>query len=186
MPCDDSCPALPDKTGSADYIAVGTIGKAVGLKGECRIVPFGGTLERIKLPVSLKAGCKEPEMTVVLKALIKQPKGYKAFFGGHESRESVERIKNHTLFIEKDRLPFSGSNEFYHFELEGMDVISEGLNETIGSVIHVHNYPTVDALEVRKNDGRTIIIPLTEQVIKRIDKDKRCIVVSPGTLEDFS
>lgn len=183
MPFDDSDVDVSDRTGKLDYIAVGTIGKAVGLKGACRVIPFGGTLERMQLPVSLLAGPAKPETTVILESLIQGHKGYTAFFKGHESKESIERIKNYYLFIEKDKLPGAGSQEFYHFELEGMAVITEKPDEMIGMVIQVHNYPTVDALEVRNRDGRTIIIPLTKQIIQRIDKAKGRIVVSAGSLE---
>jgi len=57
--------------------------------------------------------------------------------------------------------------------------------ESTGSVILVHNYPTVDALEIRTNDGRNLTVPMTAQVIKRIDKGTRSIVIAPGALEDF-
>jgi len=185
VPCDDSGPAPQDTTGSAEYIAVGTVGKAVGLKGECRIFPFGNTLERIQLPVQLRVGSAVPEIAITLTALHGEPNGYKAFFGGYGSRESIESIKNHTLFIEKENLPVAGSDEFYHFELEGMSVFVEGAEESTGSVIRVHNYPTVDALEIRTNDGRNLTVPMTAQVIKRIDKGTRSIVIAPGALEDF-
>lgn len=169
----------------SEYIAIATIGRPVGLDGWCRVFTFGNTLEKIELPYSLRAGIKNPTVTVMLKELGQDTKGYRGLFEGYGSRESIDTLKKFQLFVEKDKLPLHKHDEFYHFELEGMKVFCNESKECIGKVIHVHNYPTVDALEVKKISGCTFIVPMTEEAIKRIDRNSREIIISDSTVEEL-
>lgn len=182
--------ALPDSsescaTGKKEYIAIATVGRPVGLSGWCRIITFGRTLEKVKIPFTLTAGLKYPKEEVILRELRQDAKGYKGLFKGYDTREEIESLKNSQLFIEKEKLPVAGENEYYHFELEGIDVFSRGNDKYIGKVNCVHNYPTVDALEVGKEDGSSCILPMTEQVIERIDKKNRKIYIFDAAIEEL-
>lgn len=175
---------LPE-TGSTELIAIATVGRPVGLKGWCRIFTFGSTLEEAELPYTMTAGFENPEVSVTLKELRKDTKGFKGLFEGYETREGAESLRNRKLFIEREKLPLTRENEFYHFELEGMSVHNNGDNACIGKVSHVYNYPTVDALEVSREDGSALIIPMNEQVIERIDKENKKIYVNDSALEEL-
>ncbi len=168
-----------------EFIAIATVGRPVGLKGWCRIFTFGSTLEKVKIPYTITAGLKNPEVSVTLKELRKDANVYKGLFKGYDTREEIESLKNHKLYIEKEKLPITRENEFYHFELEGMAVFNDVKNECIGKVNRVFNYPTVDALEVRKEDGSMCIIPMTELVIERIDKENQKIYVNDSAVEEL-
>ena len=168
-----------------EFIAIATVGRPVGLKGWCRIVTFGNTLEKAKIPYTISAGFEKPDLSVTLKELRKDAKGYKGLFKGYDTREEVELLKNRQIFIEKEKLPAIRENEFYHFELEGMEVFNNGNNRCIGKVNRVFNYPTVDALEVRKADGSLFIVPMSEQVIERIDKEDQKIFVNESAIEEL-
>ena len=168
-----------------DYIAIAQVGRPVGLNGWCRIYTFGGTLEEVKVPYNVKAGTKNPEVAVILQELHKDAKGYRGLFKGYETRDDVEVLKNYQLFIEKNRLPETQENEFYHFELEEMTVFFNKKKERLGKVVHVYNYPTVDALEVRKADGSTLLIPMSENIIEKIDKDNQKIFVYDSAIEEL-
>ena len=168
-----------------EFIAIATVGRAVGLNGWCRIVTFGSTLENVKIPYTISAGLKKPEVSVTLIELRKDAKGYKGLFAGYDTREEVESLKNRQLFFEREKLPITRENEFYHFELEGMEVFNTGNNEYVGKVEHIYNYPTVDALEVRKADGSKFIIPMSQQAIEKIDKESKKIFVNESAIEEL-
>jgi 16S rRNA processing protein RimM len=182
---DASTPAGASGAHEGEYIAIATVGKPVGLEGWCRIFPYGNTLKNITPPCDLMAGNEVPETRVNLIELRKVPKRYQGRFEKYNSRDSIDSLKNSQLFIGKDMLPEVQHDEFYHFELEEMDVISNTTKEYFGKVAKVHNYPTVDALEVEKKSGYTFILPLTKEIVTKIDKTNRKIYVSDSALEEL-
>lgn len=185
MESDSSDSSKSPEAYKTEYIAIATVGRPVGLEGWCRIYTFGGTLEKVKFPFETLAGMKSQKIPVTLKEFHRDSKGYRGLFEGYESREDVYTLKNCQLFIEQDKLKTTEENEFYHFELEGMSVFCNKRKEFIGKVINVYNYPTVDALEVKKTDGHIVIIPMTEDVVEKIDKDNRKIFICDSAVKEL-
>ena len=170
---------------TGEYIAIATVGKPVGLEGWCRLIPFGETLKRVMVPCKVMTGIETPENCVELVELRKVPKGHQARFLGYDDRDSVDSLKHRRLFIKENQLPGIAENEYYHFELENMAVYGQRSQEYIGSVITVHNYPTVDALEIRKKSGFTFIVPLTKEIVLSVDTAEKKIIVADAALEEL-
>ena len=185
MEPDSSDSSRRSQDNHSEYVAIARLGRSFGLNGWCRIYAFGTTLGKVKVPYRVMAGIKNPEVTVFLNELKSDAKGYKGRFKGYETKDDVEVLKNYQLFIEINKLPKTRENEFYHFELEEMSVFLIKKKERLGKVVHVHNYPTVDALEVGKNDGSTLLIPMRENIIEKIDKDNLKIFVFDAAIEEL-
>lgn len=185
MAADSSASFLSSEAGESDYIAIGTVGKPVGLAGWCRLFPYGKTLGKIPVPFSCKAGFDKPRISLELVALKKDAKGYTGQFNTYAKREEVDTLKNYILFINRDRLPVNQSDEYFHFELKGLKVYLSSSKKCIGTVIDVHNYPTTDALEVKKKSGGTIIIPMTKEVIPEIDSKNGTIFVDDSVIDEL-
>jgi len=167
-----------------DFIAVAVVGKPVGLKGWCRLFPHGESLRHIRLPYKFKVGSNHPDEDVELSELRLEGKVLKGLFKGFESRESVDRLKNQDLYITVSDLPSQDENEFYHFELKGMVVVDEN-SKSIGKVVEVYNYPTVDALEVKRESGYMFLLPMNKTTILSINREKKEVVVSASELEEL-
>jgi ribosomal 30S subunit maturation factor RimM len=54
----------------------------------------------------------------------------------------------------------------------------------IGTVADVHNYPTIDAIEIVDGKGVSRLVPLTRSAVTSIDVKNRTITVDEATLED--
>lgn len=182
---DNKTPSGETDAEGDDYVAIATVGKPVGLAGWCRIFPHGNTLEKIEVPYEFMAGERIPEMRVELIELRKVPKGFQGRFEGYENRDAIDTLKHAQLFISNESLPDTQDDEFYHFELEQMKIYSQVSDEYIGRVKKVHNYPTVDALEIEKKSGYTFIVPLTKEIVIKIDRSSRKIWVSDSALEEL-
>ncbi len=174
-----------EKNHSEELIAIAAIGKPVGLKGWCRLFPHGETLSSLKLPFKLDAVGDLGSEQVELVSLHKDPKGYRGRFEGYGSRDEVDVLKNLQLKIPRSDLPEKGNDEFYHFELEGMKVFSDKNGEEIGVVIKVHNYPTVDALEVKRDSGYQFVLPMTKEIVKIIDRETGIITADGSAIEEL-
>jgi 16S rRNA processing protein RimM len=173
-----------DAQDSPELVAVAALGKPRGLDGACHLYPLGeallrrgkgsyfwGTDERDTRPCVLERVAGTPE----------KPVGY---FQNVSSREDAELLRGRTLFIPRSALPDLGDDEFYHFQLVGLQA-QDRQGRLVGTVESVHNYPTVDAVEIRRAQGGTVVVPLDKHSVPRIDMQAGVIVVDTERLEEL-
>ena len=85
-------------------------------------------------------------------------------------RTAAERLVNTRLYIERDRLPAPGAEEFYLADLVGLRAVSPD-GAALGRVMVVHDYGAGASLELEGG----AIVPFTRAVVPEVD-------VSGGTL----
>ncbi len=88
------------------------------------------------------------------------------------------------MYIAKENLPDTKEDEFYFYQLVGLDVESE-TGETIGQVVEVFNFPTTDAIEVKLTKGKKVLVPFRKETITAVLLEEKKIVVERETLEDL-
>jgi 16S rRNA processing protein RimM len=182
---DENRARLPERIRS-ERIAIGRVRKPFGLKGHFYADAFGKALGTLSAPASVFCGKNEEGATsVTLSEIRETPRGFIGKFEGMTTIEEAERFRGTYLFLEKDALPDLGSNEYYHFEIEGMTVVALPSEKTVGVVTQMQSFPTTDALLVRKDDGSTIIVAMNSGIIQKIDRDNGCIFVNESALEDI-
>ena len=98
---------------------------------------------------------------------------------GIENRDAAETLQGLYLSVSMNETVPLEENSFYIFELEDMEVF-ESDGRRIGSVIRVEQYPSNDVLVVG-TETEDLMIPAVKEFVKRIDADKRQIIV--GLLE---
>lgn len=82
------------------------------------------------------------------------------------------------LEVERDQLPPTGDDEYYAFELVGLDVAEES-GRALGTVKAVTPGVANDVLELDTG----VLLPMVEDCVQQIDLDKRRIVVAEGFAE---
>ena len=80
-----------------------------------------------------------------------------------------------TLAVPRAVLPVPGEDEYYAFQLIGLDVVEEG-GRALGRVVEVHPGPANDALDL----GNGLLLPLVAACVVRVDLDAGRILVAPG------
>ena len=166
-------------------ITIGSIGKPVGLTGSCLVRPHGATLERMRIPVGVFAGVSESNCSpMIIEKRTSHPKGFLCTFGGVNDPENAGRLHGMQLFIETRELPRLSENAFYHFELVGMKVATD-TGRQLGQIAEVHNFPTVDSVEVGISPGTTVMIPLTGEAIAGIDREAGIITVRQTFIDEL-
>lgn len=78
------------------------------------------------------------------------------------------------LEVERDALPPTEDDEYYAFQLVGLDVVEEG-GRLLGKVTAVTQGVANDVLEVGE-----VLLPMVEDCVRSIDLDERRIVVAQG------
>ena len=64
-------------------------------------------------------------------------------------------MRGKVIYTESKTLPGLKGNVFYHFELIEMAVYEEAGGTCIGRVVEVHNFPSMDTLEVMPEKGES-------------------------------
>jgi 16S rRNA processing protein RimM len=173
-------------SGSNDCIAIAIIRKPIGLAGWCGVTALGNSLAQLDAPLTVLAGrSAETARSIVIEEIVLEPKGFRLLFEGYADRDSVEALRDLTLFLPRDRLPSLDEGEFFHFEMEGMAVVDAESGQEVGVVEVVHNYPSVDAVEVRTVAGHLAMIPLTRDAVEKIDRAGRRILIRGSQCEDL-
>ncbi len=79
------------------------------------------------------------------------------------------------LEVERARLPATGEDEYYVFELVGLEVVEEG-GRVLGTVAGVASGVANDVLELEGGQA----LPMVEDCVRAIELATRRILVAPG------
>lgn len=88
------------------------------------------------------------------------------------------------LYLPLDVLPKLDGNRFYYHEVIGWHVVDSEKGD-IGTIASVIDYPAQALFQIMKND-KEILIPVIDQVINLVDRDKKTIfITAPNGLIDL-
>jgi 16S rRNA processing protein RimM len=97
---------------------------------------------------------------------------------GVSDRDAAEALRDAPVSVRRDELPPLAEGEYYHFELIGARVETPD-GELLGTVERVLT-TNIDNLELRRPDGRELLIPVLDPFVKHIDRAAgRVIAVEP-------
>lgn len=166
-----------------DYFLVGRLGRPHGVRGEVIVVLETDFAERFSPGSELILLPPLADKTV-LKVVGRKQKnsGIVVKFEQIDSFEAASSLKGRGLFIPEDKAMKLGSDVDWIHELVGMRVVNES-GESIGSLVEVSRGPAHD-IYVVEGDKR-YLIPAVKQIVTRVDKKNRVIVINPppGLLE---
>jgi 16S rRNA processing protein RimM len=169
-----------------DLTVIGRTGRAVGLKGFSQIFPLGETLVSLTCGDVVYVG-KDPRSADRTSVAEKKrtSRGILLRFTGVGDRDSAEKLRNTVIYRETSLLPDLPEDTYYHFELEGMSVFVDTYDNRLGTVRSVHNYPTVDALEIECTDRSLILVPMKPDTVTSIDRDRRTVLIDSSRLTEL-
>lgn len=102
-----------------------------------------------------------------------------------ESSQSAELLLQKDLYLPATILPKKTGNSFYFHEIPGFELIDE-LRGLIGKVKTVLDYPNQALFQVFTDDEKEVLIPINDDIIKKIDRKKKQIIVqAPEGLLDI-
>lgn len=172
----------PGDGAGANRICVAKFGAAHGVRGEIRIWPF--TEEPLGVisygPLETQDGARHFEI-----ASARAQKGHLvARVKGVETREAAELLNGLDLYVARDKLPATETDEFYHADLIGLAAVTvEG--DAVGRIVAVHNFGAGDILEIAPaKGGETLMLPFTNAVVPTVDLSTGSVtIVPPGEVE---
>lgn len=163
-------------------VQMAVIGAAHGIKGEVRIKAFTGD------PVAV--GDYGPLFSAdgrAFEVIGARPQGevVVARLKGVTDRNAAEALNGTALFIERDDLPATLDDEFYHADLVGL-VVRDGDGTDLGRVRAVLNFGGGDILEIA-GSGTERLVPFSKAAAPVVDVAGGFIVldkVAAGLIDD--
>ena len=150
------------------WIELGVIARPHGVTGEIRVHVFNPQstlLQELGEVFLLGEGEEEPALMEVLSTR-SSPKALLMRLAGVNSREDAEALRGYTLCVPREALPALEEGEYYHTDLIGLEAF-EG-SQSIGKVIDVIDYPSVECLKIERPEG-FVEVPMLPQWIDRLD-----------------
>ena len=101
-----------------------------------------------------------------------------------DSEEDAERMLGSDLYLPLDLLPKLEGDKFYYHEVIGFEIIDKRFGP-VGTITAV-NDSTAQALFEIDRDGNQILIPVSDDIIKKVDREAKVIEVeAPEGLIDI-
>jgi len=97
----------------------------------------------------------------------------------------AELLVGKELFLPLTKLPKLSGNKFYYHEVIGFQVIDK-VKGNIGEIFNVLEFPQQAVLEIKNAQEKEILIPITDQIIKTVDRAEKTITIeTPEGLIDI-
>ena len=160
-----------------EYVAIGGITKPHGLRGEMRVHAFNldSPLWKKLTRVLLVHGDGRRESRTVTRSK-RANKFVVMALEGVDSIEAVDALRKVELHVLRSEFPEATPEEYYYADMAGMSVVDED-GGVLGQVISVLEYPAVDCLEVRAENGGVREVPLTRPWLRDVDKEAKQVVI---------
>ncbi len=171
---------------ASSYIELGIIGRPKGLKGIVRVQLYNPKseslhsaqsitvqdLEGVRHEWALNSVRSGGEDGVVLLSTPELP-----------DRTAAERCRGWLILIDAAELPALSSDEFYYHEVIGAEILTPS-GRKLGTLVEaIETNRTIFSIECV--DGKELLIPVTSELVLRIDSSQKTVVVVEDLLDRF-
>ena len=160
----------PDK--QMEYITIGEVLGAWGLKGAFRVRPLTDFPERFEPGETVFI----EEIPIVIQSSSWQKDGVIVTLPGIDTPEAAAALRRKNLDIPATTLRELPEDQYYQFDIIGMEVVTTG-GLYLGKVTDILNCG--NDVYVVKGDAKETLIPATKDVIKNIDLKSKKITIDP-------
>jgi 16S rRNA processing protein RimM len=154
-------------------VEIGRVVKAHGIRGEVGVLLHreeSDLLERIQAATLVRTD--GTSVLTRIERVSRMGRGFRVKFLGYNDRDAAEQIRGAVLFVPREVLPPLSADESYLIDLVGASVVGpDGVS--VGRVIAVQSYPSVDSVVIERPDGSTVEQPLVDNWVSSVDV-KQC------------
>ncbi len=174
---------------SGQWLVVGRVVGAQGLRGELRVLPRSEFPERFTRPGRrwLRHRQEPPQPVQLLTG--RQLPGRELFvvrFEGVSSREEAEGLVDHDVLVAADDRPALEEGEFHLLDLQGLEVRLAPEGRAIGTVVDlIHAGNDLLEVELHPEAGagpakpRRVLIPFVEPIVPRVELAEGWLEITP-------
>jgi 16S rRNA processing protein RimM len=176
-----SAPAQRD--GDAEFVIVGRVRKAHGLRGELVVEPITDAPDAVFAPGRrVLAGTVRGDITpdhreLHVERVSRFKEGLIVAFREIADRTNAELWRNRFFLVPRAEVPTLDEGEVYVHELRGMHVLLDS-GAPLGEVADVYELPQGLAIDVRRSDGHGTVMLLYKQSVLAADRENRTLTVT--------
>lgn len=165
-------------------VVVGRIGRAHGVRGEVGVEVRTDEPDR-RFASGTALAVDDSGRTLVVRSARPHAGRLLVTFEGVDDRTRAEALRGCLLTadVEPAERP-DDPEEYYDHQLAGLSVRTPS-GEPVGAVTEVLHLPAQDALAVRTEEGREVLVPFVAALVPSVDVDAGVVVVEdvPGLLD---
>ncbi len=166
-----------------NYLEAGKIVNTHGLRGEVKLVPWTDspqTFEEIDYVFIKK---KTGDVRLDIERLKYQKNNLIVKFNQISSIEEAEKLKNQTVYIDRDALGELPEGVYYIADIIGLTAVDESGN-AVGTVVDIFNTGANDIYDIKREGKKNLLLPVIDDVITVDLENERVIVKIPEGLDD--
>lgn len=160
-------------------VAVGRVGRPIGLRGEVAVSPLTDVPEqRFVVGAMLLAGDASSEPLEI--ATVRQHAGRPAIsFVGHDNRDAAAALTGTLLMVDVDQTAVPAeTDEYFDVALHGLAAVDTA-GRQLGTVIEVEHRPGSDYLLVEVPDSEPVLVPFVKEIVTEVDLARCRVVIDP-------
>jgi len=177
----ESIPPGSPATGEPEFLAVGTLLRAHGVKGDIVMSVLTDFPERLRPGKMVYVG-EDRQAFQITNA---RPHGKTLIikFKGIDDREQAIFYRSQVVYVRTENVPRLPSGEYYFHQLLGLSVINEQ-GVVLGTLDSILETRANDVYIIKTSDGTELLLPAVEgEVILGVDLDRREMRVRPPEWE---
>ncbi len=174
-------------TYAEQWLNVGTLIAAQGLKGAVRVKPSSDFPERFTKPGKrwIQSGAEEPKEIELLNG--RELPGKTLFvihFAGVNNRDAAQELIGSKLLVPACDRPNLLKGEFHLLDLIGLEARLEPKGMAIGSVKNLYTAGN-DLLEIQLKEGQKVLVPFVYEIVPEVNLHEGWLQITPppGLLE---
>jgi 16S rRNA processing protein RimM len=144
-----------------EWLAAGRVGRPHGLDGSFHVTRPRGTL----LALGAKVRIGDADAEIVRRAGTDERPILR--LAGHEDRAAAEALRGSDLLVHRETAPPLDEDEWYAEDLEGCRVVDGAVD--VGHVRRLLALPSCEALEVERDGGSDLLVPLVRDAVRSVD-----------------
>ena len=160
-------------------ISFGKITKVHGLRGEVKLLPHSRTLHSFKelsrIYIENKSSDTPQEFNISSFKFHKNTAILK--LEGIDTVDDAEQLRGQEVYVDDSELGELEEDEYYFFDLIGLEVYTDE-GTYLGNVEEIMERAIQNILVI-KNEGKEVLIPLAEPILKEINLEEGRILITP-------
>ena len=169
---EDTTPSQARRHEAAEWVVVGRVNGAWGIRGEIKVEPFTDAPHRFN-----KGGVLYLEERPTRIIHSRKHKGrFVLKLDGIEDRNGAEALAGVELAIPREQVAPLPAGSYYHFQIIGMEVWTEGPRR-LGNVRQIMRTGGHDVYVIDDGRGGELLLPAVSHVVLEVDERRRRMVV---------
>lgn len=183
VPVNSDNPGSPSAGGPVVYLAVGTLRRSHGIRGDFLLDVMTDFPDRLKPGTFLYVGEKKQPLKITRRRSSND--GLILGFEGITNAEQTTKYRTQLVYVPAGDRPPLPEGEYYHHQIIGLNVIDEK-DTALGVITEIIETGANDVYVVKNADNREILIPALKQVLLEINLDAKTMRVHllPGLVDE--